>query len=153
MNVPCLLQKARNGALPERFISGLCDEQLMIWLQMGLDDINYATPQTNFTLQTAPKNWETAVLFACNAVAAVLVQADVSFEDFSYNDNGLSLTLDRNGKIGQVHDRILKMYNVMKHNIKKYYSASSGPYGLGYPRFTAQMSSFMRILYGAGYSR
>lgn len=153
MNVPCLLQKARSGALPERFISGLCDDQLLVWLQMGLDDINYATPATYFNLETAPQHWETAVLFACNAVASVLVAADVSFEDFSYNDNGLSLTLDRNGKLMQVNERITKMYKAMKHNIKKYYSATSGPLGLGYPRFTAQMSSFMRILYGAGYSR
>ena len=78
---------------------------------------------------------------------------DVSFEDFTYNDNGLSLTLDRTGKLGQVNERVTKMYNTMKFNIKKYYSASAGPKGLGYPRFTAQMSSFMRILYGAGYSR
>lgn len=153
MNVPCLLHKARSGGLPERFIQGLCDEQLLMWLQMGLDDINYSTPATYFTLETAPQHWETAVLFACNAVATVLVAGDVSFEDFTYNDNGLSLTLDRTGKLGQVNERVTKMYNTMKFNIKKYYSASSGPKGLGYPRFTAQMSSFMRILYGAGYSR
>lgn len=153
MNVPQLIHKARHGGLPERFISGLCDDQLLVWLQMGLDDINYATPATYFNLNNAPQHWETAVLFACNAVASVLVAGDVSFEDFSYNDNGLSLTLDRTGKVMQVNERVLKMYTSMKHNIKKYYSASSGPLGLGYPRFTAQMSSFMRILYGAGYSR
>lgn len=153
MNVPCLINKARNGGLPERFISNLCDEQLLIWLQMGLDDINYTTPQTNFTLATAPQNWETAVLFACNAVANVLVASDVAFEDFSYNDNGLSLNLDRTGKLMQVNERVTKMYKTMKQNIKKWYSAKSGPKGLGYPRYTAQMSSFMRILYGSGFSR
>lgn len=153
MNVPQLLWKARNGGLPARFIKGLCDEKLLIWLQMGLDDINYTTPQTQYTLSNAPQLWETAVLFSCSAVAAVLVAADMAFDDFSYNDNGLTMTLDRNGKLLQVNDKILERYKQMKWNIKKYYGMSIGPFGLGYPRFTAQMSSFMRILYGAGYSR
>lgn len=153
MNVPLLIQKAKNGGLPSRFVQNLCDEQILMWLQMGLDDINYTNPMTAFTLQNAPQSWETAVLFGCNAVAAVLVAGDVSFEDISYNDNGLSLTLDRTNKVLQVHDKVRQVFEKMKWNIKKYYSASCGPAGLGYPRFTAQMSSFMRILYGAGYSR
>ncbi len=153
MNVPQLLFKARNGGLPARFTKGLCDDKLLTWLQMGLDDINYTTPQTHYTLSNAPQLWETAVLFSCSAVAAVLVAADMSFDDFSYNDNGLSMTLDRNGKLLAVNDKILERYKNMRWNIKKYYGMGIGPAGLGYPRFTAQMSSFMRILYGAGYSR
>jgi hypothetical protein len=153
MDVPQILNKARNGALPSRFIQNMCDENLKIWLQMGLDDINYTTPMTSFSLDTAPQQWETAVLFGCNAVASVIVAGDVAFEDISYNDNGFSLQLDRTGKLMQVNERIRDVFVKMKFNIKKYYSMQSGPCGLGYPRFTAQMSSFMRILYGSGYSR
>ena len=36
MNVPQLLFKARNGGLPARFVKGLCDDKLLIWLQMGI---------------------------------------------------------------------------------------------------------------------
>lgn len=153
MNVPCFVERCKAGAVPQRYIEGASDEQIAMWGDIAVGLINYVNPVTTYRIHTAPENWDAAVFYGMTALLAQIQMANYSINDFNYNDNGISMSLDRTSKIASVNQAVREQFNNMAFNLKKYYGAGIGPIGLGYPRYQAQMSPFLRIMYGAGYTR
>lgn len=139
--------------LPANFLCKATDDKITAYLQLTLDDINYTTPYTCYTLEQAPDCWESAIVFGSTLFANMFLQVNYSLADMSWNDNGLSMTIDRHGKLAAVYQKQDEVFQRMKWNLKKKMSMTSGPYGVGYPRYPAQISQFMKIIFGTSYSR
>ena len=104
-----LISRARE-LLPTAFTAKQSDAKLQAYMQLTLDDINYVTPQTKYTLDNMPITWETAVIFGSTLFANLFLHMNYALKDFNYNDNGLSLNIDRQGKLEKSYTLQLDAY-------------------------------------------
>jgi hypothetical protein len=101
------------------------DLELQSYIQNALWDINATPPSfTYFTIG----DWEANVpewkgLIVQGAMIFALIAQGV-FEigkEFSYSDNGISITIDRSSKYQSMANLLLTRYDKMKENVKKAY--------------------------------
>lgn len=115
------------------------DAELYIFLQYALADINLTPPmETNFTFDSLPQNWNQLVVVG--SVIFSLISHGI-FEvgrDFSYNDNGLSVSLDRSGKFFSAASTLLTNYSQWKVQVKRRYAFAT-------TRFTGMKEQRMPI--------
>lgn len=150
MNLSSVITKVRT-ILPEKLSRKLEDAQIQILVQVVIDDINYTTPKSEYTIDTVPDDWESAILMGFNLFYNICVlQPEYALKDFSYNDNGLSLNIDRQAKLNSILQAMTNIYEQQKWGIKKA-SAFKNIKGLGYPRFQSQVGQFLRIVFGRSY--
>lgn len=145
---PELIEEARTLISPYFLnASKITDDQIVSLCNIVLDEINYITPMTNYSLCNAPHSWKSAILVGLHVFTLLAVQTSLGLKEFSYNDNGLSLQLNRIQNL----DTPLKMYRPifesMAWNIKKSLIFKN-VFALGYPRYQMAVSSFLRVLFG-----
>ena len=137
--------------LPENFVCKTDDGKLTAYLNLTLNDINACTPYTAYTLETCPVIWPNIISFGSTLFATMFLAANYTLKDFTYNDNGLSLTTDRQTRIVNQYNLQLGAYEKMKWNLKKAEAFKNGPAALGAPRYQSQVGQFMKILFGSSY--
>ena len=84
--------------------------------------------------------------------AALFLQMRATLEDFSFNDNGLTVQVDQVGKINQSYQNILAIYKDMILKYKKTQIFAVGGKGLGTPRFQSQIGQFLKIALGSAFT-
>jgi len=131
--------------LPTNFVAKETDAKLLAYLNMALADVNLYTPATNYTLDNMPDNWTYIVIFGGTLFANLFLMVNYSLKDFSYSDYGLSLNIDRHGKLSSVHEKQVAAYSRMCWNAKKYEAMQLQPAGLGQPRFQSQIGQFLKV--------
>jgi len=97
------------------------DEELYSFLYYGLADFNGTPPiWTDYTFATLPLQLHGMVIFAAQIWAIIAEATLQAANDFSYNDNGLTVTLSRSGKYMAIAGQLWSMYRDMAFRTKRF---------------------------------
>lgn len=152
LDIPDLLERART-VMSEYFNNKFEDDTLVELMHLVLDEINYTTPMTYYSLCDAPKHWGSAIIMGLKFYLLLSLQETLAMKDFSYSDAGLSLTLNRVSNLEVPIKTTRKMFEQAAWNCKKPIILSQGPKMLTTPRYQQTVSGFLRVLYGVSWSR
>jgi len=95
------------------------DQQLLVYIQQGVADINSEPPYTQYSIESFPRNWEGCMITGALIFALISESVKQSGETFSYSDNGLSLSIDIASKYQGVASTLLSAYTAQKQTLKK----------------------------------
>ena len=137
--------------MPENFSSYTTDEKILAYAEVVLSDLNMFPPLTGFTTETIPDNMLPILYFGITIFSELFLQMRATLEDFTYNDNGLSVQVDQVGKIDQSYRNMLEMYRLMITNFKKTQIFAVGAAGLGTSRYQSQIGQFLKISLGSAF--
>lgn len=152
LDIPDLLERART-VMSEYFNNKFEDDTLIELMHLVLDEINYTTPMTYYSLCDAPKHWGSAIIIGLKFYLLLSLQETLAMKDFNYSDNGLSLTLNRVTNLEVPIKTVRKMFERVAWDCKKPIILRQGPKMLTTPRYQQTISGFMRVLYGVSWSR
>ena len=133
--------------MPDAFVADAGPQKVFGLIDLVVNDMNWWLPYTNFDRNSIPDNWIQTVILGTNVFAQVFKQMDATLQDFSYNDNGLTVQVDQVGKLNTAHANMLKIYSQQVGYIKKAYLLQKGV-GLGTPRFQSQIGQFLKLALG-----
>lgn len=152
LDITDMLERART-VMSQYFNNKFDDDTLVGLMQLVLDEINYITPMTYYSLCDAPKHWGSAILVGLKFFLLLSLQETLAMRDFSYSDQGLSLTLNRVSNLEVPIKTTRAMFEKQSWNLKKPYILCMGPKLMTYQRYGNTVSGFMRILYGVSWSK
>lgn len=152
LDITDMLERART-VMSQYFNNKFDDDTLVGLMQLVLDEINYITPMTYYSLCDAPKHWGSAILVGLKFFLLLSLQETLALKDFNYSDNGLSLTINRVQNLEVPIKTVRKMFEQQSWNLKKPIILTQGPKMLTTPRYQQAISGFMRVLYGVSWSR
>lgn len=89
----------------------LTDEELSAGITLGIQYFNVYPPITSFTIDNFPKDYEVLLLYGAQIMTLLNKYIGLAITDFNYNDNGLSLNLDRGQKVNQAIQQSTAWYN------------------------------------------
>lgn len=124
------------------------DFRLLGMTQLALEDFNLMPPQEGATIRNLGAYQSLWPLFTLGTTfyVATFKQMDYTLVDITYSDGGLSINLDRVGKIGAALANIEKMWLRQLQNRKYGLALSNSGMGLGTPRFQSNISKFIGML-------
>jgi len=131
------------------------DVELQTFLENALWDINVTPPETTYFLYSGPTSYYQYVpdwkgLIMEGAVIFSLIAQSI-FEmgkEFSFSDNGISMTLDRGGKYQGMAQMILSQYDLHKTAVKNNYSFNSvRPFSIIDSELVAKFSAMAPMSY------
>jgi len=102
--------------------SCITDDDLRAGLVLGINAINIYPPITTFTMNNCPAEIEPLWITGSAIFTLMYRYLGVAFTDLSYTDNGLTLTVDRGGKVKQATDTALAYYNQLLSMAKLEYA-------------------------------
>ncbi len=120
---------------------------------LALTDYNNFPPEEDYNFSSLPQRLVPLISLGTVNYMMAFRAADFSLIDVQYSDMGLSISLDRVGKITQALANIEKLWLRQLENAKKIVTlhvAGQAP-GLGTPRFQSNLSRFIAILGGGAY--
>lgn len=101
------------------------DEELYSFLYYGLSDINGMPPTwTSYGFTDLPSQMYGVLLLGAQITALIAEATLQAANDFSYNDNGLTVTLSRSGKYLAIAGQLWGMYSNMLARMKRYLAFS-----------------------------
>lgn len=152
IDIPDLLERART-VMSEYFNNKFEDDTIVELMHLVLDEINYVTPMTYYSLCDAPKHWGSALIVGLKFFLLLSLQETLALKDFNYSDQGLSLTINRVQNLEVPIKTTRAMFEKIAWDLKKPYILRMGPKMLTTPRYQQTISGFMRVLYGVSWSR
>lgn len=97
------------------------DEELYSFLYYSISDFNGTPPAwTNYSFDSLPPQVYGAILLGAQLMSIIAEATLQAANDFSYNDNGLTVTLSRSGHYMQIASQLWNMWLQMVPKIKKY---------------------------------
>jgi hypothetical protein len=97
------------------------DEELYSFLYYGLADFNGYPPfWTDYTFETLPAQVHGMVLLGAQITSLIAEATLQAANDFSYNDNGLTVTLSRSGKYMAIAGQLWNMYGQLTARVKRF---------------------------------
>lgn len=87
------------------------DEDLLEYINIGIDDINTTPPLTRYNLQTIPLSWKSMILLRARFEAYISRAGLEVAKEFNFGFGGVSMTIDRSGKYLSVSDKAWTAYN------------------------------------------
>ena len=97
------------------------DEELYSFLYYGLSDINGTPPAwTNYNFATLPAQMHALLLMGAQIMSLIAEATLQAANDFSYNDNGLTVTLSRSGKYMAIASAMWTIYMTMLTKVKTF---------------------------------
>lgn len=146
-----IITRARK-LMPDNFSSNTDDEKILAYVEVILSDINLFPPLGGLTTETIPQVLKGTLDFGVMVFSALFLQMRATLEDFTYNDNGLSLQVNQVEKINISYQNLLKTYRDMVINFKKTETLRIGGKGLATPRFQSQIGQFLKIALGSAFT-
>lgn len=133
--------------MPAKFITQVDDTKITAFLNLVLADVNATSPATGYSLDSMPSTWDWIICFGAQMYGSLFLVAQYSLSDFSYNDNGLSLQIDRTAKLTPVYNMALVNFEKMKLNLKKAEAISTGAKALATYQYTSLVQQFMSTIF------
>ena len=99
------------GWLPSIMLQNTTDETLRVALTMAVHNFNVYPPETRFTIDNFPEEYLGLLIMQAQITFCMYSYIGIGIKDFSYGDQGLSLTIDRGEKIRSAMEDVLKVYN------------------------------------------
>ena len=127
------------------------DAWLLTMLQQGLDDFNNTPPCSSYTVDSFPKNRQSLLFFGANLYISFFKQLEYAMIDISYSDGGLTITIDRVGKLNTAIANMERNWLRMLENAKKCMLISQGGKGLATPRYQSNLSRFIGMFGDGAY--
>jgi hypothetical protein len=122
------------------------DKKMLAYAQLVIDDFNYYPPLTCYTLLDWPPALDTILVLGCQMYTTLFMMMKWTMNDFSYTDNGLSLSLDRVTKLGTAQEKFVELYKEKIKQIK--HNLPIGTVVLGVPRYQNMLGQFLRATFG-----
>lgn len=140
--------------MPEIFSRNTVDFKILMYANLILSDINAFPPLTGFTITDAVNSpvLSNILYFGVSLMTELFLQSRATLEDFQYNDNGISLSVDQVGRIAQSYVNMLEFYRNMIMNFKKTQIFAVGATGISTPRYQSQIGQFLKISLGSAFS-
>lgn len=138
--------------MPDNFSSNTTDEKILAFAEVILTDINVFPPLTGYTTETIPDALLPLLYFGISLFAELFLQMRATLEDFTYNDNGLTVQVNQVEKINASFQNMLQIYKNMIENFKKTEIMKMGGRGLGTPRYQSQIGQFLKIALGSSFT-
>lgn len=95
------------------------DQQLIVYLNQAIADINAEPAHTVYDLNNFPEAWKSCVVIGGLVFALIAESILQAGESFSYSDNGISLNIDLSGKYQSLAQMMLQGYVQTKQSIKR----------------------------------
>jgi len=146
-----IIQRARR-LLPDNFSRYTNDEKVLAYAEVILADINLFPPLTGYTTEDLPDSLLPVLDFGITVMTELFLQARATLQDFSYNDNGLSISIQQVPNLDVSYKNMLELYRNMITNYKKTEVFRVGGKGLGTPRFQSQIGQFLKISLGSSFT-
>jgi len=127
------------------------DMKLFLYAELVVNDMNWWPPTTMYSVNSMPDRWIGIVLLGMAYFTQIFKQMEVTLQDFTYNDNGLTVSVDQTAKLNTGLVNILKAYGQQVEFMKKSHLMTLGA-GLGTPRFQSQIGQFLKIALGSSYA-
>lgn len=137
--------------MPERFRATADEPRVLQFLEIVVADINAIPPAEIHTIDTLPYELVPIVRFGSSLYANIFHQMRATLDDFTWNDQGLSVAIDQTSKLNASIANITKAYERMIINWKKTRVIAQGGRGLGTPRYQSQLGQFLKIALGSSF--
>ena len=98
------------GWLPDILKPDVSEFEISFSIQLALNAFNVTPPETRFTIDSFPKNYEQFLISGAQINLAMQKYLKLSIRDFNYSDMGLSLNIDRGTKISKAAEDIGRIY-------------------------------------------
>ncbi|AEO93425.1 gp165 [Bacillus phage G] len=95
------------------------DMQLLIYLQQAIADINAEPAHTSYELDNFPEPWKACVINGSMIFALIAEGILQVGEQFSYSDNGISLSINLAQGYQSMAQMLLAGYTQLKKDIKR----------------------------------
>lgn len=95
------------------------DAQLLIYLNQAVSDINAEPPHTIYDLSNFPEAYKSCVINGAVIFALIGESIIQVGEQFSYSDNGISLSINQASGYQSLAQMLLSGYTQMKKDIKR----------------------------------
>lgn len=136
---------------PERFRATADEARCLQFLELVVADINAIPPMEILTIDTMPDHLIPIVRFGSSFYSMIFHQMRATLDDFTWNDQGLSVSIDQTGKLNTALTNTTKAYERMITNYKKTRVIAQGGRGLGTPRYQSQLGQFLKISLGSSF--
>jgi hypothetical protein len=137
--------------MPERFRATANSARVLQFLEIVVADINAIPPAENLTVDTLPEPLIPIVRFGASVYASIFQQMRATLDDFTWSDQGITVSIDQTGKISTALANMTKAYERMIINFKKTRVIAQGGQGLGTPRYQSQLGQFLKIALGSSF--
>lgn len=95
------------------------DMQLLVYLNQAVADINAEPAQTNFNIENFPDAWKACIING-GMIFALIAEGILQVgEQFSYSDNGISLSINLAQGYQSMAQMLLAGYTQLKKDIKR----------------------------------
>ncbi len=138
--------------MPENFSANTDDGKILGYAEQVLAHMNFTPPLTCFTTESVPPKVLPILILGIQLFTMYYMQMRATLEDFSWNDNGLTVQVDQVGKIGQAVVNLAQIFQLQIDNFKKTQIFEIGGAGLGTPRFQSQIGQFLKIALGSAFT-
>ncbi len=95
------------------------DAMLLVYINQAVADINLEPPHTSYDLSNFPEQYRSCVINGALIFALISESIIQVGEQFSYSDNGISLTINQAGGYQSLAQMLLSGYTQMKKDIKR----------------------------------
>ena len=95
------------------------DAQLLIYINQAISDINAEPPHTSYDLSNFPEAYKSCVINGAMIFALIAESIIQTGENFSYSDNGISLSINQSTGYQGLAQMLLSGYTQLKKDIKR----------------------------------
>lgn len=99
----------------------LTDDEIRAGIIFALQNLNIKSPVTYFSIETLPFILESTLMMGAAIYSMMYKYLGIAFTDVSYSDNGVSVTIDRGGKIQNAIDKATAYYDKIIDVAKLHY--------------------------------
>lgn len=118
-DLPDDVYRSLNTLVEEQRGERWSDAQILVYLNQAVADINAEPPHTIATLDSYPPHWRACILNGGMIFALIAEGVLQVGEQFSYSDNGISLSVNLAQGYQSMASMLLGGYTQLKKDIKK----------------------------------
>lgn len=137
--------------MPERFRATADEGRVLQFIEIVVADINAIPPTEILTVDTLPDQLVPIVRFGSSLYAQIFHQMRATLDDFTWNDQGITVAVDQTMKLQTSIANVTKAYERMLVNYKKTRVIAQGGRGLGTPKYQSQLGQFLKIALGSSF--
>lgn len=140
--------------LPEGFSLGANDEKILAYTKLVIADFNTVPVASTFDVNGVVANAQVLaiIIFGTCVFAALFQQLNAAIQDFTFSDQGFSVTVSQVDKIGASITNMMGVYAMMIKKFKVNLILDQGPMGISSPRYQSQLGQFLKIALGSAFN-
>lgn len=152
-NEQLLVDKVR-VVLPEGFSLGANDEKILAYINLVIGDFNVWPTATTFDVNAVVANptVTSIIIMGCCVMAALFQQMNAALQDFTFSDQGFSVSVPQVEKLQASITNMLAVYQKMIKAFKANLILDQGPLGISSPRYQSQLGQFLKIALGSAFN-